>query len=365
MQKCPYCDFNSHALRQELPEKSYTDALIADISYESDLVTDRTITSIFFGGGTPSLFSGKAIGRILNTAAEHFSISDDCEITLEANPGTAESAYFKAYRKAGINRLSIGMQSFNNEKLRQLGRIHRAEESILAYQLARDAGFDNINIDLMYGLPEQSLEQGLYDLQQALLLKPEHLSWYQLTIEANTRFAHEPPALPNEDAVDKLYLSGIKLLRNAGYDRYEVSAYARSGHQSRHNMNYWQFGDYLGLGAGAHGKLTRNGQIRRYSRYKHPSDYMMRAGSKAVYELHNPVKEDELLLEYLLNQLRLMQGFDLQHAHEAIDTDPDELISRLSAPLSQGLLEITHGKCRATDRGMRYLNEIFLGLMPP
>jgi oxygen-independent coproporphyrinogen-3 oxidase len=348
-----------------LPEKSYTDALIADIKYESGLVTDRNVTSIFFGGGTPSLFSGEAIGHILNTAAEYFSISDDCEITLEANPGTAESAYFKAYRKAGINRLSIGMQSFNNEQLLQLGRIHRAEESMQAYQLARDAGFDNINIDLMYGLPEQSLEEGLYDLRQALLLKPEHLSWYQLTIEPNTRFAHEPPRLPDEDAVDTLFLSGIKLLHDAGYSRYEISAYARSGHQSRHNLNYWQFGDYLGLGAGAHGKLTRDGQIKRYSRYKHPSDYMMRAGSTAVYELHNPVKEDELLLEYLLNQLRLMQGFDLQHAHEAIGIDPDELRSRLSAPLSRGLLEITRGKCRATDRGIRYLNEIFVGLMPP
>jgi putative oxygen-independent coproporphyrinogen III oxidase len=365
VQKCPYCDFNSHALRQELPEKSYTDALIADIKYESGLVTDRNVTSIFFGGGTPSLFSGEAVERILSAAAEYFSVCDDCEITLEANPGTAEAAHFKAYRYAGINRLSIGMQSFDNEQLLRLGRIHKAEESMLAYQLARDAGFDNINIDLMYGLPEQNLEQGLYDLQQALLLKPEHLSWYQLTIEANTRFAHEPPELPDEDAIDTLYLSGIKLLHEAGYNRYEVSAYARYGHESRHNMNYWQFGDYLGLGAGAHGKLTRNGEIKRYSRYKHPSDYMLRAGSMNVYELHNPVNEDELLLEYLLNQLRLVQGFELQHAHEAIGTDPDELISRLSAPLSRGLLEITRGNCRTTDRGMRYLNEIFLGLMPP
>ena len=364
VRKCPYCDFNSHAIKDSLPEKAYLDALIADLGFEASRTHTRQISSIFFGGGTPSVFSANAIARILDYIYTHYRLSDNCEITLEANPGTADADRFSGYRHAGVNRLSLGLQTFNNEQLHQLGRIHRADESLHAFKLARDANFDNINIDLMYGLPGQSVAQGIQDLEQAFELAPEHLSWYQLTIEPNTRFAVSPPELPDDDLIDSLQESGLELLSAQGYARYEVSAFARPGKKCRHNLNYWGFGDYLGIGAGAHGKLT-GAEVVRYSRYRHPGDYIKYAGSDQVYQQLQTVSGDDLLCVFLLNQLRLTEGFSLEHLHAATDCSVNQLQSLRAGPSRPGLVHSDDTSCRATARGFRYLNEILLASMPP
>ena len=361
--KCPYCDFNSHAIRDSLPEQAYVDALIGDLTFEARQGDTRPVSSIFFGGGTPSLFSADAIARILDSVNTHYHLADDCEITLEANPGTADAGHFTGYRQAGVNRLSLGFQTLDNTRLEKLGRIHRAEESLHAFKLARDADFDNINIDLMFGLPGQSPEAGMADLEQVISLAPEHLSWYQLTIEPNTRFAVSRPELPGDDLIDQLQDNGLQLLQQQGYARYEVSAFARPGKKSRHNLNYWTFGDYLGVGAGAHGKLTCD-QAIRFSRYRHPTDYIKYAGSSRVYQQQAAIPADHLLFEFLLNQFRLVTGFELAHLRRATGVEPEQLSKVLADPIRQGLVELDDLNCRATDRGFRYLNEILLACMP-
>ena len=363
VQKCPYCDFNSHAIKQSLPEAEYLKAILADLKFEAPQLQDRNIQSIFFGGGTPSLFSGTAINTILEAVRQHYCIAEQAEITLEANPGTAEADHFAGYRAAGVNRLSMGLQSMDDDMLKQLGRIHTADESRRAFEMARTAGFDNINLDLMFGLPEQSIEHGMRDLEAVTAFDPEHLSWYQLTLEPNTRFAAQPPNLPSDDICDELQQAGIEMLSASGYQRYEVSAFSKPGYPCRHNLNYWQFGDYLGIGAGAHGKITRT-QPTRTARFKHPGEYMRTAGDRAVYELNHPIPTSELLFEFLLNHLRLIDGFSLQQMHEAIGVTGDQLQQALQTPLDQGLLAIDDGRCRATQKGYRYLNEILVHLVP-
>lgn len=362
VQKCPYCDFNSHALKQPLAERDYVDALKRDIAFEADRWSDRTFTSIFFGGGTPSLFSSDAIDEILHTASSQFSLHSNIEVTLEANPGTAEASNFKGYIDAGISRLSMGFQSLDNAMLRKLGRIHTANEAIQAYQLARDAGFNNINLDLMFGLPEQTPAAAIADLQQVLDLAPEHVSWYQLTLEPNTAFAHSPPQLPSHDLCHHMQQEGIKLLTTHGFQRYEVSAYSKSGKQCQHNLNYWRFGDYLGIGAGAHGKLTGQG-ITRFARRRHPNDYLAYAGTLEVLQKAESVPSDQYFFEYLLNRLRLKEPFGLNEAADTTGETSDTLRQKLSSALDMGLIELTADECRTTEKGFNYIDEILIDVL--
>ncbi|MFZ2320426.1 MAG: radical SAM family heme chaperone HemW, partial [Pseudomonas sp.] len=275
VRKCPYCDFNSHAAGPTLPEQEYVDALLADLDADLGRVHGRQLSSIFFGGGTPSLFSAAALGRLLAGVEQRIGFAADIEITLEANPGTFEQAKFQAYRQLGINRLSIGVQSFQADKLKALGRIHDGDEAIRAADMARAAGFDNFNLDLMHGLPDQSIEDALSDLRIAIAQQPTHLSWYQLTMEPNTVFWSQPPTLPEDDTLWDIQEAGQQLLAEHGYLQYEVSAYARAGRQAQHNLNYWSFGDFIGIGAGAHGKLSSpSGQIVRTWKTRLPKDYL-------------------------------------------------------------------------------------------
>lgn len=363
VQKCPYCDFNSHAIRAELPERGYVRAIQLDLEFEAPGLKDRKVSSIFFGGGTPSLFSGQAISDILDKVAQEFDLAEDIEITLEANPGTAEASHFNAYREAGVNRLSLGLQSLDDAMLSRLGRIHTVEESLKAFAMAREAGFDNINIDLMFGLPGQSLSHGLGDLAEAISMNPQHLSWYQLTLEPNTRFAADPPQLPEDDDIYELQEAGIVMLQEAGYRRYEVSAYAKPGFQCRHNLNYWRFGDYLGIGAGAHSKLTRHEPIR-HARARHPADYIKDSGSANVYQVYSPVRDEDLLFEFLLNNLRLVEGFTLEHLRQATDMPLSKLSAVLAPAIEKGMVDMRSESCRATDKGFHYLDEILLACLP-
>ena len=310
VRKCPYCDFNSHPRRPEDDEVRYLDALLADLGLELKSVAGRPLHSVFIGGGTPSLFSGGSIRRLLQTVRELAPCSPQIEVTLEANPGTAEVARFAAYREAGVNRLSIGVQSFSARSLELLGRIHGPDEAERAVEMARRAGFDNLNLDLMFGLPKQDLEGAQHDLGVALDLAPGHISYYQLTLEPNTAFHHAPPSLPDEDVVWEMQQAGLNRLSGGGYHRYEVSAYARPGHRCRHNLNYWGFGDYLGIGAGAHGKLSLpDGGIERRWKLRHPLAYAAGAGTPAALAGSRALTRDDAVLEFMMNALRLDQGF--------------------------------------------------------
>ena len=364
VRKCPYCDFNSHESSDPAAlEEPYVEALVADLREQSDAAGGRELLSIFFGGGTPSLFSADAIERVLAAADRYVGISADCEITLEANPGTAERAHFAGYRAAGVNRLSIGAQSFDDAALSALGRIHCSDEIGKAVGKAREAGFDNINIDLMHGLPGQSVAGALHDLERAIELDPEHISWYELTIEPNTAFYKHPPKLPAESVLADITERGGDLLQRHGYRRYEVSAYARDNRESRHNLNYWLFGDYLGIGAGAHGKLSdsETGTIARTKRSRLPEHYLAR-GSRA--NSAEPVAADALPFEFLMNALRLMDPveFALFEAHTG---QPESVLRESMAPLERdGLVSITGGSFQATALGSRFLNETLARLLP-
>lgn len=363
VQKCPYCDFNSHALKQPLAEQDYVDALKRDMAFEAEHWSERTFSSIFFGGGTPSLFSADTIDEIIQAAAACFSLDTHIEITLEANPGTAEASHFKGYTKAGVNRLSMGLQSLDDDMLHRLGRIHTSEEAIRAFEMARAAGFDNINVDLMFGLPEQSMAAAIHDLEQALELKPEHLSWYQLTLEPNTAFAHSPPTLPTHDICHQMQQRGIGLLADKKFERYEVSAFSQAGKQCRHNLNYWRFGDYLGIGAGAHGKFSDE-TITRYARVRHPKDYLALSGTHQVFQKQAPVAADQYLFEFLLNRLRLKESFELAEAKKHTGLDTTEIIGRLERPIRQNLLQLTGNQCQTTERGFNYIDDILVGILP-
>lgn len=336
VRKCPYCDFNSHAAPQELPEEQYIDALLKDLESELPNIWGRPLASIFIGGGTPSLFSSKVIDKLLGGLRERLPIRPGMEITLEANPGTFEQERFSAFRESGINRLSIGIQSFNNSHLKALGRIHDATEALKAAEIARKAGFDNFNLDLMFGLPKQSPEEGLADLKQAIDCQPTHLSWYQLTIEENTLFHHSPPILPKEESLWELQQNGQALLAKSGFSQYEVSAYAHKNKQCQHNINYWQFGDYLGIGAGAHGKLSMpDGSIIRHQKYRHPKEYMQKALQGEPRSIDKILSEEDLRFEFILNALRLKDGFNktlfenrTRLPFEAINSKLDELVNK-------------------------------------
>lgn len=363
VRKCPYCDFNSHKADPTLPEADYVAALIEDLKVDAALCRDRKLSSIFIGGGTPSLFSAASIGQILDAAADIVGFEDDIEITLEANPGTFEQEKFSAFRACGVNRLSIGVQSFNDVQLKILGRIHSSGEAKAAIEMARKAGFDNINIDLMHGLPEQSLQQGLDDLRQAIALKPEHLSWYQLTIEQNTEFYSAPPPLPVDDTLADIQEQGHKLLLDAGFNQYEVSAYTQAQKNSRHNLNYWRFGDYLGIGAGAHGKITHieGERLRIERRHKtrqpqHYLDYQQRVTGFVAGQ--QQIDAEQLPLEFIMNALRLCDGVSMNRFRETTGLCASSLEPQRQQLINRKLLLDDPERLQTTELGQRFLNEV-------
>ncbi|MDI5889876.1 radical SAM family heme chaperone HemW [Halomonas rhizosphaerae] len=365
VRKCPYCDFNSHGVGRsaELPEASYLEALIADLEADLPLAAERELVSIFIGGGTPSLMSSGFYERLLQAVASRLPLAADIEITLEANPGTLERGRFAGYRAAGINRLSLGVQSFQDAQLAALGRIHGGDDAVAAVEEARQAGFDNLNLDLMHGLPQQTPALALADLDQALSLSPEHLSWYQLTLEPNTEFHAFPPELPVEEVLWDIQDLGHERLEAAGLERYEISAYARSGRGSRHNLNYWRFGDYLGIGAGAHGKLSVPGaeglQIQRRWKSRLPDAYLRRLDDPRGFVAGRfDIDERELPLEFAMNALRLVEGVPLSiwKAHTGRGTRA--LLSRLVAAREKGLLVEDADWLRASPQGLLFLNEL-------
>jgi oxygen-independent coproporphyrinogen-3 oxidase len=367
VRKCPYCDFNSHAAEGDIPEDDYVRALLADLDGELILLNradQRSLQSIFIGGGTPSLFSGKAITRLLEGIGERLAFSPTIEITLEANPGTAERARFAAFRRAGVNRLSIGVQSFNNARLHELGRIHNSEDARAAVRMAHEAGFERINLDLMHGLPGQDPDEALQDLREAINHGPEHLSWYQLTLEPNTAFYSNPPALPTEDTLAEIQEVGQELLADAGYVQYEVSAYCRLGAESIHNRNYWTFADYIGIGAGAHGKLTgiEKGEIQRRWKVRQPRAYL--DNSKSFLAGSRVISEDELPLEFMMNALRLSNGCTSNLFEARTGLGRQVLQKTLDQLIDKGLMYPEPGLLKTTPLGQRYLNDVLGAFMP-
>jgi putative oxygen-independent coproporphyrinogen III oxidase len=357
VRKCPYCDFNSHAKTAELPESAYIDALIEDLDQDVSFIQDRPLQSIFIGGGTPSLFSAAAYQRLLAALKQRLHFSDDIEITLEANPGTLEQGRFEGYREAGINRLSIGVQSFNGEQLTKLGRIHNSDDALKAIATARAAGYSNFNIDLMHGLNEQSQADALQDLQIAIDAGAPHISWYQLTIEPNTEFYSRPPTLPVETEIMTLQRQGFALLAKAGFQRYEVSAFARAGHQARHNLNYWQFGDYLALGAGAHGKITTaNGDILRYQKTRKPEDYLKRSPSRSSKS--EVIAPEDIPLEFMMNALRLSEGFSQTLFEQRSGLNWTIVADTIRTLQARGLIQEQAGQFKTTQRGFVMLDSL-------
>jgi oxygen-independent coproporphyrinogen-3 oxidase len=358
VRKCPYCDFNSHAAPEQLPEDAYVQALLDDLDSELPLIQGRPLQSIFIGGGTPSLFSAQAIGQILQGVAARTPFADDIEITLEANPGTFELARFEGFRNAGVNRLSIGVQSFNAEHLQRLGRIHNPVEALAAARAAVEI-FPRVNLDLMHGLPEQTPAEAMDDLQQALEINPGHLSWYQLTIEPNTEFHARPPSLPLDEALWEIQEQGQALLEKTGYRQYEISAYARPGQQARHNLNYWQFGDYIGIGAGAHGKLSRyeGGQliIERRHKLRQPKGYFDPALRLAGQEV---IAADERAFEFMLNALRLTDGVRAELFRERTGLSLEHIEPLLQQARQRGLLVEAPSRLAPTLQGRLFLNDL-------
>ena len=361
VQKCPYCDFNSHEARGAIPEADYISALIADLESSLPLIWGRTVSSIFFGGGTPSLLSGAGLDRLLTAIRTLLPLLPDAEITLEANPGTVESAKFAAFRAAGINRLSLGIQSFNPAHLKALGRIHDGDEARHAIEIAT-AHFDNFNLDLMYGLPGQTLEEALSDVETALAFAPTHLSCYQLTLEPNTAFAAAPPVLPDPDRCADMQDAIEDRLAAAGFAHYETSAFAQHGRQCRHNLNYWTFGDYLGIGAGAHGKLTlydgKRWEVRRQMRWKQPKQYLAQiAQSKPIQEEFS-VEMADLPFEFMMNALRLNQGFEPELFEMRTSLPLFAIENELRQAETQGLIERQPQRIAPTRQGQRFLNRL-------
>ena len=354
--KCPYCDFNSHAVSGEIPETPYIQQLLQDLDQDLVLLDDNpTVTSIFLGGGTPSLFQPAAISALLTGIRQRLTLDPLVEITLEANPGTTDYAKFSGYVQAGVNRLSMGVQSFNDIQLKALGRIHSAADASRAFAAARAAGFANINIDLMHGLPGQTLSAAMLDLEQGLNLEPEHLSWYQLTIEPNTGFYRYPPTLPDDDALWSIYSEGLLRLKARGFERYEISAFAKKARLSAHNLNYWRFGNYLGIGAGAHGKLSSGGQLLRTTKTRVPADYL-----KAPNRRNSPIANASLPLEFLMNSLRLTDGFDWTTYEESTGLDRAGLNNFVTQGQAKGLLNLTPEGLQPSTRGLQFLNDLLL-----
>ena len=361
VRKCPYCDFNSHRAPEALPQREYVAALIADLEQDLPLVWGRTVTSVFFGGGTPSLFSGDSIAAFLDAASARLSFRPGLEITLEANPGTIEHDHFEAYARAGVNRLSIGVQSFDNGCLARLGRIHDADQAERAVRLARAAGFDNFNIDLMYALPGQDMAMALADLERAFALEPAHISHYQLTLEPGTPFAKQPPSgLPEHDDAWALQEACQDVLARHGYLNYEVSAYAQPGRQCRHNVNYWRFGDYLGIGAGAHGKITlpAEDKILRRWKLKHPRTYMDKAATTERIGGDEIIAPAQRPFEYMLNALRLVEGFSLTDFELRTGLERAAITPRINELVANDLLVCQDDHVAPTELGRRFLNDV-------
>ncbi|RTE67179.1 radical SAM family heme chaperone HemW [Amphritea opalescens] len=357
VRKCPYCDFNSHAVTGEIPQQRYIDALLRDLEQELPGVQGREIETIFIGGGTPSLFDAAGIQQILTGITDRTPLSANAEITMEANPGTFEQERFAGFRAAGVNRLSIGVQSFDSARLQQLGRIHNGQDAIHAASKAREIGFDNFNLDLMHGLPEQTPQAALADLQQAIDLQPTHLSWYQLTIEPNTEFFSKPPNLPEDEALWAIQEQGQALLQQHGYHQYEISAYSQPGRQSRHNLNYWQFGDYLGIGAGAHGKVSWPAQNRISRRWKQRQP-------KAYMNALNPISgEQDISLqerpfEFMMNALRLTEGVEAKLFSQYTGLALTSIEPLLQQARDQGLLLKDVNRLAPSPQGRLFLNDL-------
>ena len=360
VKKCPYCDFNSHALTENLPEGDYIDALLADLEQDLPLVWGRPVHSIFFGGGTPSLFSAKQLDRFLSAVRGLLPLAPNAEITLEANPGTVEHDSFLAYRDAGINRVSLGVQSFDDTALRRIGRIHGAREAEKAAEMIRDAGLDNYNIDLMYGLPGQSIQQAVKDVETALQLSPSHISHYQLTLEPNTAFHANPPTLPGDESCWDMQEASSGLLAGEGFEQYEISAWARKGKPSAHNLNYWRYGDYLGIGAGAHGKITlaADNEIRRTSKQRHPKAYLRAIQTGDWLAESRSISENERCFEFFLNQLRLRGGVHVDDFSSRTGLDWDFARENVAKAEVKGLLKRQANRLVPTGLGWRFINEI-------
>ena len=364
LKKCPYCDFNSHEAQGELPEQRYLDALMADLEASLPLIWGRTVHSIFIGGGTPSLFSPQAIDRLLGDIRARLRLEPDCEITLEANPGTFEKHRFKAFRSAGVTRLSIGVQSFDDRHLKALGRVHDRAQALAAVEEAAQS-FDTFNLDIMYALPGQTLENLEQDMRQALALQPPHISIYHLTVEPNTYFAKYPPALPEEDIAYAMLDRITELTGVAGMDRYEISAYAKPGHRCLHNLNYWKFGDYLGIGAGAHSKLSFAHRVVRQVRFREPRLYMDKALAGTPVAQDHEVSRAELPFEFMLNALRLREGFKLQDFSDRTGLPLTAIQAGLDEAERRGLIERDLARVRPTERGFDFLNDLQMLFLDP
>ncbi|GMR07371.1 MAG: radical SAM family heme chaperone HemW [Gammaproteobacteria bacterium] len=360
VRKCPYCDFNSHVVRGELPETEYIKALIADLEQDLPRIWGRVVKSIYIGGGTPSLFSAESIEALLSGLRARLSINPDAEITLEANPGTVEYQKFAEFKAAGINRLSIGIQSFNDDHLQQLGRIHDRRQAFAAAESAHKAGLENFNLDLMFALPGQSIQQSQADVRNAIDLEPQHISLYQLTLEPHTWFYEHPPVLPGHDLAFKMQQRNHEILTDNGLMQYEVSAYAKPGRQSRHNLNYWQFGDYLGIGAGAHGKLSSADPqgIHRLWKTKHPGEYLDKATRKEVISGESEITANDLPVEFMMNALRLTGGFDAGLFDRQTGMPLDLLTPGLHRAQEKDLIQVHNGSIRPTQTGQRFLDDL-------
>jgi oxygen-independent coproporphyrinogen-3 oxidase len=357
VRKCPYCDFNSHEGRGELPEAAYIEALIADLDQALPLVWGRRVHTIFVGGGTPSLLSARAIETLLSAIRARVPLAADAEITLEANPGTFEAEKFAGFRAAGVNRLSIGVQSFDPRHLAALGRIHDETQALRAIAIAREH-FDNFNIDLMYGLPGQALREAQADIERALVEEPPHLSVYHLTIEPNTYFHRYPPVLPDGDAAAEMQDAIELLTRQAGYDHYETSAYARPGKRSRHNLNYWTYGDYLGIGAGAHSKISFVDRVLRQARYRQPREYMSQASAAVAVQSEHEVEPRDIPFEFMMNALRLTEGFRTSLFAERSGLPLVSALPGLDEAERRGFITRDHEHVAPTELGRRFLNDL-------
>jgi putative oxygen-independent coproporphyrinogen III oxidase len=360
VRKCPYCDFNSHEVKDAVPEQAYVEALIADLEQDLPLVWGRTVEAIFIGGGTPGLFAPASIDHLLGAVRARVPLKPGAEITLEANPGTVDQERFRGFREAGVNRLSLGIQSFQAGLLENIGRIHDDRQALAAVRAAQAAGFDNLNLDLMFGLPGQDIEAALADLRTAIALQPAHLSWYELTLEPNTWFHRHPPARANEETLWDMQQAGAVLLREGGYERYEVSAWARKGQECRHNLNYWRFGDYLGIGAGAHAKLTDTARqtVTRYAKTRHPVRYMESARNRESLGTETLLSAQDVVLEFAMNALRLDAGFTAAGFREATGLPLGTAAKPLGESIERGLLEQDRDGIRCTALGRRYLDEL-------
>jgi oxygen-independent coproporphyrinogen-3 oxidase len=369
VRKCPYCDFNSYAREGALPVDAYIDAVLADLDRDrerfGEALAGREIVSVFFGGGTPSLFAPEAIARLIDGAARRLAFRDGIEITMETNPGTVEHGRFDEYLDAGVTRISFGVQSFDDDALRRLGRIHSASEADRAIKTAQDAGFDDINLDLMYALPEQTLAGALADIERAIAFAPSHISHYQLTLEPNTLFAAKPPLLPDIDAAWDMQEACQRKLAGAGFAQYEVSAYARDGRRCAHNLNYWTFGDYLGVGAGAHGKITAaDGRVVRSAKVKLPRSYLDRAARQEAFGTFDAVAAEQLPFEFMLNALRLEEGIALATFEQRTALSQDAIAAPVAQARARDWLEADANALRPTESGRRFLNDLIALFLP-